>query len=99
MNKGIVLLNRKVIFKITGKTKNKLDDILFRLLEFPILLAIALLAIWIAFRRLDLSATVDKIFDKAYQFLIVINITWFVAKMVNALVKENIASCYQGRVR
>lgn len=88
LNKGIVLLNRKVIFKITGKTKNKLDDILFRSLESPILLAIALLAIWIAFRRLDLSATVDKIFDKAYQFLIVINITWFVAKMVNALIKE-----------
>ena len=88
LNKIIVLLNKHVIQKLTSKTKNRLDDILFRMLEAPVLLGIMLLAIWVACIRLDLKPQFDNFIANSYQFLIVINITWFVVRFVNALIEE-----------
>lgn len=91
LNKAIDLLNTHVIRKFTAKTKNRLDDILFKMLEAPILLGIALAAIWFAARRLDLGLPVENLILKAYRVLTVINITWFVARLVNALLEEYLA--------
>jgi MscS family membrane protein len=88
LNKIIVLVNKHLIHRFTGKTKSRLDDILFQMLEAPVLLGVMLLAIWIASSRLELSAGVDKFFLHSYKFLIVLNITWFVVRFVNALIEE-----------
>ena len=88
LNKIIVLLNKYVIQKLTSKTKNRLDDILFQMLESPVLLGITLFAIWIAAKRLDLGFQVENIIAKSYKILTVINITWFVARLVNSLIEE-----------
>ncbi|MDD3320673.1 MAG: mechanosensitive ion channel family protein [Paludibacter sp.] len=90
LNKAIVILNKHVIHKLTSKTKNRLDDILFKMLESPVLLGIALASIWIASSRLNLDPSIDKFFQKAYQVLIVINITWFAVRFINALIEEYI---------
>lgn len=88
LNKCVDLLNKYVIQKITSKTKNRLDDILFKMLEAPVLLGIALASIWIASSRLELNPTLDKFIEKAYQVLIVLNITWFAVRLANALIEE-----------
>lgn len=88
LNKIIVLLNKHVIQKLTSKTKSRLDDILFQMLESPVLLGIALFAIWVAARRLNLGFQIENIIAKSYKILTVINITWFVARLVNALIEE-----------
>jgi MscS family membrane protein len=88
VNNVIVLLNKHVIQKLTAKTNNRLDDILFQMLEAPVLLGIALFAIWIAAKRLDLGLHVESIIAKAYKILTVVNITWFVARLANALIEE-----------
>jgi MscS family membrane protein len=88
LNNIIVLLNKHVIQKLTSKTNNRLDDILFQMLEAPVLLGIALFAIWLAAKRLDLGAPVENIISKSYKILTVVNITWFVARLVNALIEE-----------
>jgi len=88
LNNIIVLLNKHVIQKLTNKTNNRLDDILFQMLEAPVLLGIALFAIWLAAKRLDLGAPVENIISKSYKILTVVNITWFVARLVNALIEE-----------
>jgi MscS family membrane protein len=88
LNKGIVLVNKHIIQKITSKTKNRLDDILFRMLQAPVLLGIILLAIWIAVSRLHLDPKVMVFFAKSYRFLIVLNVTWFAVRFVNALIEE-----------
>lgn len=88
LNKIIVLLNKYLIKKITSKTNNRLDDILFQMLEAPVLLGIALFAIWIAAKRLDLGVAVEDQIAKAYKILTVVNITWFAARLVNALIEE-----------
>jgi len=91
LNKIIILLNKHVIRKFTAKTKNRLDDILFKMLESPVLLGIALAAIWFAARRLELGAPIEDMMLKAYRVLTVINITWFFARLVNALLEEYLA--------
>lgn len=88
LNKIIVIINKRVIRKLTNKTKSNLDDILFKMLESPVLLGIMLFAIWISASRLRLEPAVDNIIFKAYQILIVLNITWFAARFVNALIQE-----------
>ena len=88
LNKGIILINKHVIRKITSKTKNRLDDILFKMLQAPVLLGIVLLAVWIALGRLEFDAKFDVLLRKSYQFLIVLNITWFLVRFVNALIEE-----------
>ncbi len=88
LNKIIVLLNKHVIRKFTKKTKSRLDDILFKMLEAPALFGIMLIAIWIASSRLNLPVNVDKFFLNSYRLLIVINITWFIVRFINALIEE-----------
>jgi MscS family membrane protein len=88
LNKIIILLNKHVIQKLTSKTNNRLDDILFKMLQAPVLLGIALFAIWIAAQRLNLGEQVESIIAKSYKILTVINITWFAARLVNALIEE-----------
>jgi len=91
LNKAIDLLNKHIIRKFTAKTKNRLDDILFKMLEAPVLLGIALAAIWFAARRLELGTPVETVILKAYRVLTVINITWFIVRFVNALLEEYLA--------
>lgn len=88
LNKLIVLLNKYVIQKLTAKTKNKYDDILFKSLESPVLLGIILLAIWIAAMRLHLDTKIHTIISQAYQVLVVLNLTWFIVRLVNSLLDE-----------
>jgi MscS family membrane protein len=91
LNKIIVLVNKHVIQKLTSKTKNRLDDILFKMLEAPVLLGVILFAIWIAAKRLQLGAPVERAIFLSFRVLTVINATWFVARLVNALLEEYIA--------
>ena len=88
LNKIIILINKHVIQSLTAKTNNRLDDILFRMLQAPVLLGIALLAIWFAADRLELNAGFENFVKKSYELLIVINITWFVVRFANALMEE-----------
>jgi MscS family membrane protein len=88
LNKIIILLNKHVIQKLTAKTKNRLDDILFKMLQAPVLFGIILVAIWFAARRLELGVSVESIILKSYRILTVLNITWFIARLVNALIEE-----------
>lgn len=88
LNKLIVLFNKHVLTKLTEKTNNRMDDILFKMLQAPVLLGVVLLAIWIASNHLHLSAKADIFFRNSYQFLIVLNITWSIVRFANALIDE-----------
>lgn len=91
LNKIIILLNKHLIQKITSKTKNRLDDILFKMLQAPVLLGVTLFAIWIAAKRLELGVPAERAIYLSFRVLIVINVTWFVARLVNALLEEYLA--------
>lgn len=83
--KIVSLFNKKVLYNITRKTENKLDDIVYDSLESPILFGIILLGIWIAFHRLEHSESLIKAIDGAYRILVVLNVTWFFNRLFNSL--------------
>lgn len=87
-NKLFDIFNKKVIQKITARTKNRLDDILFKMLQAPFLLGVMLLSIWIAINQLTIDAEMAKFIGNSYRFLVIVNITWFLVRLTNALIIE-----------
>lgn len=88
LNKLIALLNKKIINKITAKSNTLYDDIFFSALEKPVLMGVMLVALWIAFYRLDLGTKVHDIIAKSYQILIVLNVTWFFARLASSFIEQ-----------
>lgn len=87
VTKLVSLFNRRVLKKLTKKTRNRLDDILYDSLESPLLFGIVLLGIWIAIHRLVYPDRFVKAVDDAYRILIVLDITWFAAKLIMRLIE------------
>jgi len=87
VTKLLSLFNKKVIQPYTLKTKNKLDDVIYHSLESPILFGIMLLGIWIAFHRLVYPDNFVTAIDTAYKILIVLNATWFFARLANSFLE------------
>jgi MscS family membrane protein len=92
INRLLLLLNHKVIRKITAKSSVKIDDIFINALEKPVLMGIILLAVWIALSRLVLAPEIHDIIKTSYEVLVALNITWFFARFIPSLIEENIVN-------
>lgn len=79
-----------IIKKFTSKTATKIDDIIIDMIEEPFVLAIAIMGLWLGLSRLDFSEDGYIWLDKIYHVLITINITWLVARLINAIIEEYI---------
>lgn len=88
LSKLVFSINKKFIFKLTKRTNTRLDDILFRTLQSPLLFGIILVSIWIALSRLNLDKTFAKYLSESYKVLTVINVTWFFKCLFHALIYE-----------
>jgi len=80
-----------IIKKATAKTKSKLDDLIIDMVEEPVVFGITILGIFIGMERLNFPHGFDGFLDKIYQVLIAINVTWLIARTVDALIREYIA--------
>jgi MscS family membrane protein len=94
---GVIILAKitfwvfsKVVKKVTAKTKSTLDDIIVDMIEEPVVTGVAILGFWIAFARLTFPDSFNAIIDKAFFFAIIINVTWLIARTINALIEEYI---------
>lgn len=85
--KLIAILSRKFLKPAAKKTKNKLDDVVVDSLESPILFGIMLLGIWIAIHRLMFPENIIKTIYSAYRILVVLNITWFFARLFTGMLE------------
>ena len=86
--KLLTLFSKKVITPFISRTSNHLDDIVFYSIVPPIKFAILLLGIWIAIHKLVYPDNFVKIVDNSYRILIVLNITWFFARLFGGLLQE-----------
>ena len=86
--KIIYMIIGATVKKLTAKTKNTLDDILVDKVEEPIMLAIILGGMWYATTTLTLSAGAQAFFGKVFWGLLILNVGWFVARFVEALLQE-----------
>ena len=88
--KLLFYLSRTVFKKLAEKTKSKLDDLLIDKLEEPIVLSLVLTSIWIAVARLHFTDSADEFLGNSFHLLIAINVTWLIARVVDALIVEYI---------
>lgn len=91
VNKIFVFLNRRIMKKLASKSATLLDDIFFNALEKPVMMGIILLAIWVALGRLDLGAHFHDVVKKSYEILVVLNMTWFFARLASLLVDAGVS--------
>jgi MscS family membrane protein len=89
LNQLILLINRTVVQRITKKSKTRYDDIFIEALKKPILFGVMLAAIWMACDRLDLGTKVHEFLARSYHILVILNVTWFMARLAVALVEES----------
>ena len=86
--KLLSLLGRKVIKPFIARTNNRVDDIIYYSLEAPLKFAVMLLGIWIAIHRLVYPDQLVKYVDNAYRILIILDITWVLARLYTTLLQQ-----------
>lgn len=86
--KLLSLLGRKFVKPFVSRTTNKVDDIIYYSLEQPLKFAIMLLGIWIAIHRLVYPDHFVKYVDNTYRILIILDITWVIARLSTALLQR-----------
>lgn len=86
--KLITLLGRKVIKPFVSRTANRVDDIVYYSVEPPLKFAIMLLGIWIALHKLAYPDDWVKIVDNSFSILIVLDITWVIARLLTTLLQN-----------
>ncbi len=77
-----------ILRSITSRTQTKLDDLIIAKLERPAILGIILIGLYYATERLHFAEKVDLYIHRAFVFLIAINVTWFIVRVVDALIEE-----------
>lgn len=86
--KVLYLIIGRTIKKLTQKTKTKLDDLLVDMLEEPLVFAVAIFGLWYGFERLSFPEGFESWMGKVFHVLIAINITWLLARVIDALIQE-----------
>ncbi|MDR0844883.1 MAG: mechanosensitive ion channel family protein, partial [Tannerella sp.] len=85
----ILLANRMIILRITKRSKIRYDDLFFESLEKPVILGIILAAVWVASGRLNVSEQMSHLIAQTCRILVVLNVTWFIARFVVAVFEES----------
>ncbi len=86
--KLISYLGRKFLEPFVRRTHTRVDDIIYYSLEPPLKFAVMLLGIWIAIHRLVYPDDLVKYVDNAYRILIILDITWVLARLAGALLQK-----------
>lgn len=84
-----IFIIKNIFIKLTKYTKNKIDDIIAKILSkpMPIKLIILIIFVNIGFRCLETTPTIAKIIDKATFIAVVLAITLFLIKFFIGLIE------------
>ena len=70
---------------LTSKTKTDVDDIILDMIEEPIVFAVTVVGVWFGLDRLHLSETAQSLMGNAVQALVVLAVTWMIARLLEAV--------------
>ncbi|MDR2139910.1 MAG: mechanosensitive ion channel family protein [Tannerella sp.] len=90
LNQLLLLISRMVVRPLTGKSKTRYDDIFFEALKKPVLSGVMLAAIRVACERLAPDAGAHDFIVRSFHILMILNVTWFVARLAVASVEESL---------
>ncbi|GAA3521277.1 mechanosensitive ion channel family protein [Aquimarina addita] len=82
------LLFTKIVKIFTRNTASRLDDILLITMKKPAIYGITIVGFYLGIEYLNKSGEVADFMDKVYHVMFVIGITWFIAKLINAIIEE-----------
>lgn len=74
--------------KITAKTKTEFDDLIIEASEKPVLFLAFLLGLWAGGHFLNLSAEIDQTFSNVIGLLFIVDLAWFLVKIVDGFVEH-----------
>ena len=77
-----------MIRRLTSKTKTNLDDVLIDKLEKPLTYLVLILGYWISIHYLVFKEEVELVLENAAYFLLVIDFTAILSRIVDALITE-----------
>ena len=77
-----------IIRRLTSKTKTKLDDVLIDKLEKPLTYLLLILGYWISIHYLTFNQEIEDILENVAYFLLVIDLTAILSRVVDALISE-----------
>ena len=77
-----------VIRRLTSKTKTNLDDVLIDKLEKPLTYLVLILGYWISIHYLVFKEEVELALENVAYFLLVIDVTAILSRIVDALITE-----------
>lgn len=77
-----------VMRRLTAKTKTRLDDIVIDMIDEPMVLALTFAGAWYGLKRLELPETADLWVDRMVQALIVLAVTWLIARLLDSMYRE-----------
>jgi MscS family membrane protein len=72
--------------RITSKTRSNLDDLIVDKLEEPLVLALTIIALRTAYGQLTFGDGVDHFVDAAMKVAYALNVTWGIARLVDAVI-------------
>jgi len=86
--KLLYFLFSKIFKLMVSKTETRLDDILVESLQGPVVLLFLIFGFRIATEFLTLSEKLTLIFSQITAVHVVVNIAWFVSRIINSLLKN-----------
>ena len=89
--KVVYYLFKRISKGLIQKSKNVLDDILIDTLEKPILLALTVFGFHLGMQQLNKTEAISLLIANSTKILIAIAVTWFIVRLVNALIEQYMA--------
>ena len=74
--------------KMTARTATRLDDILVGSLQRPIVLGLTLFGFYLGYQQLEVPDRMEMWGDRVFKVALALTITWLVARLLDALVRE-----------
>jgi MscS family membrane protein len=77
-----------LIKRIATRTKSRIDDIIVDTFQQPIVFGLTIFGLWYGMRQLMFPENINHWINNVYHILIVITITWLIARLVDAILRE-----------
>jgi MscS family membrane protein len=88
IGKAVYWISENIIRKFTEKTKTKIDDIIFDAIRKPIILVLVIIGIYLGSLLLTLSENMQRFFSNTVEFLIILNVGWFIISFLDSIIEH-----------
>jgi MscS family membrane protein len=88
LGKLLYWLFSKVMRGLAKRSETKIDDIIVDMIEEPMVFSFVIAGIWFGLKQLALPEVATNAVNISFQFLLVLLVAWFVARLFDAICKE-----------